>query len=585
MTIREESMKGRNRFGARVLGVLLVLVLVAAACGDDDDAVTTTAAPATTTTAAAGTDTTEGTTETTEGTTETTAAVTTTAAPAADKPVLVFAGSDTPNVAEPHTFRSTTAYMVTHHVFEPLIEQVPIEGADGKLTGSTDHVGAGAVSYTVEPAGDGLLATFSLRPEAKFENGDPVLASDYRYTFQRSIEGPGYIGVLLPFIGVGDASQLTVVDDLTFQIETTVQSPLFERFMTFQVFGALNEDVVTANATAEDPWGFTYLNTTSASSGPYYISEFSPDTQVVLDINPYYWALDSIANAGIVVRTVPDATQRAQLVRTGEIDVATGVPERLLPELAGDPNVKIFEFPTSGVNYMAMNVNLIPNVDLRRAIIKAVPYQALIDQVMFGYADPAQGVVTTPMETHDAAIGANYSTDLDEARALLATSGETDVNLVLGVRESRLIDQEAAVLIQENLRQVGINVEVQVLPDADWATRASAGELPMLIHDWFSWGEDPFYQMQFLTQCGSFVNYSGFCDANYDAIVDSGKFSLDPAVRQDASSQAQQIFWDNAVWAPMWAATRTIVTGKCVTGVKTGYSLVPDLEFATTSDC
>ncbi len=559
------SIRRRARYGGRLGAVLLALVLVAAACADDEVEPTTTAAPGTTQPGA-----------------------TTTRPPTAEKPQIVVALSDTVNLVEPHTFRSTSAYAVTHAVYEPLIVQELSGQAGGWLLGSrTNHVGAGAESYEIELTDDGgMLATFTLRQDAEFDDGSPVTAEDYKYIFQRSIEGPGYIGVLLPFIGISSADQLTVVDDYTLQIKADVQSPLFERFMTFQVFGALNKTLLDANATADDAWAFEFMNDKSAGSGPYYISEFNPDTQVVLEPNANYWDAANVANSGVVVRTVPDANQRAQLVRTGEIDVATGIPERLLPELEADPNVKIFEIPTTGVHYMAMNINLIPNVDLRRAIVKAVPYDALIDQVMFGYAAPARGVVPTQMETHDATVGSGYQTDLDAAAQFLADSGESDVNLVLGVRESRQTDQEAAVLIQENLRQIGIEVEVQVLPDADWATRASAGELPLLIHDWFSWGEDPFYQMQFLTQCGSFVNYSQFCDETYDDLVNTGKFSVDASVRDDASSQAQQIFFDNAIWAPLWSTTRTVVVGKCVTGLELGYSQVPSFRFLTkTDDC
>lgn len=559
------SIRQRVRYGGRLGAVLLALVLVAAACAEDEVEPTTTAAPGTTQPGG-----------------------TTTRPPTAEKPQIVVALSDTVNLVEPHTFRSTSAYAVTHAVYEPLIVQELSEQAGGWLLGSrTNHEGAGAESYEIELTEDGgMLATFTLRQDAKFDDGSPVTAEDYKYIFQRSIEGPGYIGVLLPFIGISSADQLTVVDDYTLQIKADVQSPLFERFMTFQVFGALNKTLLDANATADDAWAFDFMNDKSAGSGPYYISEFNPDTQVVLEPNPSYWDAANVANSGVVVRTVPDANQRAQLVRTGEIDVATGIPERLLPQLEADPNVKIFEIPTTGVHYMAMNINLIPNVDLRRAILKAVPYNALIDQVMFGYAAPARGVVPSQMETHDPAVGSGYETDLDEAAQFLADSGESDVNLVLGVRESRQTDQEAAVLIQENLRQIGIEVEVQVLPDADWAARASAGELPLLIHDWFSWGEDPFYQMQFLTQCGSFVNYSQFCDETYDDLVNTGKFSVDAAVRNDASSQAQQIFFDNAIWAPLWSTTRTVVVGKCVTGLELGYSQVPSFRFLTkTDDC
>jgi len=234
----------RARSGARLVAVLMALVLVVAACGDDDAETTVTTSGATT-----------------EATTATTEAVTTTAAPV-EKPQMVMALSDTVNIAEPHTFRSTSAYAVTHAVYEPLIRQEMIEQPGGWFDGSREnHVGAGAASYTIEltDAG-GMLATFNLREDAKFDNGDPVTAEDYKYVFQRSIEGPGYIGVLLPFIGVSSADQLTVVDEYTFQIETTVQTPQFERFLTFQVFGALDKDLLDSMATDDDPWAFAYLN-------------------------------------------------------------------------------------------------------------------------------------------------------------------------------------------------------------------------------------------------------------------------------------------------------------------------------------
>ena len=93
----------------------------------------------------------------------------------------------------------------------------------------------------------------------------------------------------------------------------------------------------------------------------------------------------------------------------------------------------------------------------------------------------------------------------------------------------------------------GSSVEVQILPDADFAERLNADELPLFIHDWFSWGEDPFYQMTFLTQCGSFVNYARFCNEEYDALVEEGKFTLDAAMRADISSQTQEIFYDDVL--------------------------------------
>jgi peptide/nickel transport system substrate-binding protein len=557
---------------SRTVALLAAFALFVAACGSDstDGETTTTAAGGETTTTAEGGET------------------TTTAAGSGDKPEIVFAGSDTVNLIELHTFRSTTAYSATAALYDPLIRQVLVENADGLLVGSrTEHEGAGAESYEIELTSDGkTVATFQINQNARFPDGSPVTAEDYKYTFDRTIEGPGYIGLLLPFIGISSTDQIQVLDEYTLQITADVQSPLFERFMTFQVFGAINKDLAEANATADDAWAFAYFNDHNGGGGPYDLESFNPDTAVVLRPNPDYWEAAAVANSGVIMRTIPDANQRALLVQSGEIDMASGIPPKLLAELANNPDVKIYQAPTTGVAYMGMNQTITPldNVDLRRAIVAAVPYQALLDQVMFGYATPANGVVTSTMETHDAAIGGLFVTDLEAAAQHLADSGVGTVNLQLGVRESRSTDQEAAVLIQDSLRQVGINVEVVVLPDADFATRINENQLPLFIHDWFSWGEDPFYQMQFLTVCDQFTNYARFCSEEYDALVQEGVFSVDADQRQQVSSAAQQIFYDEAVWAPLWAADRTVVTGKCVTGVDQDYTLVPRFLYTTKTD-
>ena len=566
----------RRAEGFRWLGVAVVMVLMTAAGSTVAGGATTTAGAGDSTTPAEGGD----------GGTATTAAGEGDGA----KPRIVAALSDSANLIEPHTFRTTSAYAVTKALYEPLIQLRLEQQADGMWVGEYgDHVGAGAESFEVVETDDGLLGTFRLRQDAMFPDGSPVTAHDYKYAFDRTMLAEhSYITLLLPLIGISSPDQIRVVDDYTLEVETDAKSPLFERFMTFQVFGAINQEEVEANATADDPWGAEYLTTNAAGSGPYVLESFDPDREAVLVPSPNYWDAENVANSGVTFRTVPDPNQRALLVQSGEIDVAAGIPPRILSELEGDDNVTIISRPTTGVHYLGMNENIAPldNVDLRRAILHAVPYDALIDQVMFGYASPAQGVVTSTMETHDPEIGQQYRQDLDLAREALEASGASDVSLVLGVRESQGSDQEAAVLIQDALRQIGIEVEVQILPDADFAERLNADELPLFIHDWFSWGEDPFYQMTFLTQCGSFVNYARFCNEEYDALVEEGKFTLDAAMRADISSQTQQIFYDEAVWAPLWSTDRTIVTGRCVVGMDGEYTMVPGFKYVTkTDDC
>ncbi len=340
-------------------------------------------------------------------------------------------------------------------------------------------------------------------------------------------------------------------------------------------------------ATAEDPWSFRALDQASAASGPYMMTgEWDPETQLELAPNPYYWALDSVANGGVIVRNVPNADSRAQLLQSGDIDLATGLPPQLLADLDADPNVTVYAAPTSGVEYLAMNVNIPPfdNADFRNAITYAVPYQALLDQVMYGYASYAGTVVPTNMDTF---AGKGPELDLVTAQEFLDASG-VDVSgeeFVLAVRESRSTNQEAAVLIQDSLRQLGVNVTIDILPDADFATRQAAGELPMQIHDWYSWGEDPFYQMTFLTTCGSFANYAFWCNEDYDALVDEGINTADLAERDRISAEAQDIFLTEAPWATLWSTDRTVAVRSCITGVERGYTNISSFWRLDKSGC
>ncbi len=508
---------------------------------------------------------------------------------AAEKPKIVVALSDTVNLIEPHTFRSTSAYWVTDALYDPLLAQESTQDAEGVWIGQTIQEGRGAVSF--EASADGLEYTFKIREDAKFPSGEPVTAEDYKYVFQRSIESPddqgeGYIWLLLPFIGIDSADQIEVVDDQTLIIRPGIASPLFERFMTFQVFGAMDKSFLESVATEEDPWSFRALDQAGAGSGPYQLAEWSPETQVVLDPNPNWWNVEDLANGGVIVRSVPSAEQRALLVQSGDLDLAAGLPPKLLADLDADPNVTVISRPTSGVEYLAMNNTIPPldNADFRKAIAYAVPYQALLDQVMYGYASYAGTVVPTNMETF---AGEGPELDLDRAQEFLAASGidTTDLVLTLGVRESRSTNQQAAVLIQDSLRQIGINVEIDILPDADFAAKQNADELPLQIHDWYSWGEDPFYQMEFLTTCGQFVNYARYCNEKYDALVAEGIRTSDLDKRQELSSQAQAIFLEDMPWATLWSTDRTVAIRSCMTGVEGGYTGISSFWRLDKSDC
>ena len=498
------------------------------------------------------------------------------AAPEADETIVVSLSTDI-NLLEPHLFRSTGSYAVTRALYQPLLDQVFAE--QGGVRVGTPETVPSPIIESFEEKADGSFV-FTVNSAAKFANGDSITAEDIVYTFVRSIEAErSYIPLLLPFIAIDAADQFQVIDQSTFTITPTQPTALFNRFMTFQVFGPIQKSLAEEQGTADDPWAFDYFTTEANASGPYtLVSWDQAQGEVVLAPNPGWPG--EIANDGIIVRNIPDAEERALLLQSGEIDVAAGLPPRLLAELGDDPAVNVYTAPSSRINYLGMNVAIPPldNKLVRQAISWAIPYQALLDQVMFGLAQTAGTLITSPMETYQGEAAGIYTTDLDKARDLLEQSGVGEISLELGVRSSRSQDQQAAVFIQDNLRQIGIDVTINVLPDAEYSARQNARELPLSFHEWFSWGDDPFYQLTFLATCGSFVNFTGNCNEELDEIVASGKFETDPARRDELSLRAQEIMIDEAARAYLWAADWTLATRAEVTNVTKDFTEVPRFE-------
>jgi len=193
---------------------------------------------------------------------------------------------------------------------------------DSLLTGALDETGAGygLLARDVEVAPDGLSATFRLAPEARFHNGDPVLALDVKYSFDTLMgpyTSPAYKSLL------EDVAGLDVLDERTVryrfkkpnrELPLTVGGlPVFSR-----AWGRVNGKLKSFDQIVTDiPIG----------SGPYKIGpvRFGKDITYVRD--PNYWARDLNVKRGsnnfdrITVKIYKDGTARLEALKAGEFDL------------------------------------------------------------------------------------------------------------------------------------------------------------------------------------------------------------------------------------------------------------------------
>lgn len=193
---------------------------------------------------------------------------------------------------------------------------------DSLLSGALDEVGAGygLLAEDVEVTPDGLAATFRLRKEARFHNGDPVLAADVKHTFDTFLgphTSPAYKTALEDLAGLDVLDERTVrfrFKRLNRELPLTVGGfPIFSRKWGVEGGKAKPFDQVVMD--------------TPIGSGPYKIGpvRFGKDITYVRD--PDYWARDLNVRRGsanfdrITVKIYKDNTARLEALKAGEFDL------------------------------------------------------------------------------------------------------------------------------------------------------------------------------------------------------------------------------------------------------------------------
>ncbi len=488
-----------------------------------------------------------------------------TASGAAKNPLVISLDSSV-DLLDAQAWRTPAAQVATGSLVEQLIEQTYT--TDGLVRTGTDEF-EGALAESWDTSEDGNTLTFHLRDGLKFADGTPLTAKDVVWSYQRSLLGPGYVKALLPFAGVKTPDAVTAPDDSTVVITSEYATPLLDKMIAMQPLGTFSQTTGEANATAEDPWAGTYFHDNANSSGPYTVGSYDQTTQLALTPNPNYYDQDKILNSGVTIQFVSDPSQRALLLRSGDIDLAQGLPLDQVRAMADEPGLNVVSEPSNRLEYLGLNTSQAPLDDarVRQAIAYAVPYQDLVDQVLYGYANTSTGVVPATMDTHSDDAG-TFETDLDKAKDLLDEAGLPDgFSSTLYYKQSSAVEGSAAVFIQANLKEIGVEIDIKPLTDADFTTQTGARSLSMYLNNFLGWGADPFYQMYYMASTGSGTNFTSYSNPDLDALLEKGAASGDADERTDISAQAQKILFDEMPMIPIWNPNWTFVVRDGVSGL------------------
>ncbi len=239
-----------------------------------------------------------------------------------------------------------------------------------------------------------MSATFKLRKDAVFQDGTPVTAKDVKWSFDRAVTVGGFPTFQMSAGSLTKPEQFVVVDDRTFRVDFMKKDRLTIPDLAVIVPCIINSELVKKNATPADPWGLEYTKLNTVGRGAYKVTNWTAGAQVVLERNDKWKGGPLPKIKRVIWRIVPDSGNRRALLERGDADVSYDLPNKDFSELKTDGKLTIISTPYSnGIQYIGMNVQHPPfnNVKVRYAVAYALPYQKIMDVVLYGLGKPMFG--------------------------------------------------------------------------------------------------------------------------------------------------------------------------------------------------
>src|SRR5258707_7657281 len=306
-----------------------------------------------------------------------------------------------------------------------------------------------------------MSATFRLKRNATFHDGTPVKAQDVKWSLDRAVTVGGFPTFQMGAGSLTKPEQFVVVDDRTIRVDFLKKDRLTIPDLAVIVPCVLNSELVKKHATEKDPWGLEYTKQNTAGSGAYRVVNWTPGTEVVYERNDKWAGGPPPKVRRVVWRIVPSSGNRRALLERGDADISYDLPNKDFSELKKLGKLSIGSTPYSnGIQYIGMNVKTAPfdNLKVRQAVAFAIPYQKIMDAVLFGLAKPMYGAPGDAAAQVAWPQPHKFLTDIAKAKQLLAEAGypngfETTLSFDLGFAG---VNEPLCVLTQESLAQIGI---------------------------------------------------------------------------------------------------------------------------------
>jgi peptide/nickel transport system substrate-binding protein len=332
---------------------------------------------------------------------------------------------------------------------------------------------------------DHKVLTFHLREDAVWSDGVPVTAEDVRWTFEAQTN---------PDVAWDSVDSKEQIDRVVVVDPHTVRFH-FSRVYPAQMLNANEGVILPKHAWSRLPFSewrrnADWFKKNLVTSGPFTIASWEPNQEMVLARNERYYDKSVPYLDRVVMRFISDQASLLPQLLSGDLDFAPQVTPADVPRIESSPRLELRHY---WINlYVGVGWNnehpLFSDPEVRRAMTLAMDRQTIVETLLGRFGRVATSPIPSIVWAHDRSIQP-WPYNPEEARRILAAKGWKDTNgdgvldkdgkpfaFELLTNAGNQIRTDAMVMIQDQLKKVGVRVEPRQIEFNTLATRTTEGD-------------------------------------------------------------------------------------------------------------
>jgi oligopeptide transport system substrate-binding protein len=406
---------------------------------------------------------------------------------------------------------------------------------------------------------DGLVYTFKLRQDVKFQDGTPVKAGDFKYSWERAVnpatQSPTAGTYLGDIAGVSDVIQgksnqingVKIIDDFTLQVTLNSNIAYFLNKMTYPTTFVVEKKNVESN----NEWWRKAVGT-----GPFRLKSWTQDASLILERNDQYYGEKAKLNQ--VKFTYNSTSSDMDLYETDQIDmvgVSTAYYDKVMDKSQPFYNDLIIS-PYLSIDYIGFNCGQAPfdDINIRRAFSMSIDKDKIVSLVNRDMTQKANGILPPGMPGYNQNVaGTGY--DVNQAKDLIKASKYGYISKLPEITmsipgEGGGVSSLIESLVYQWKQNLGVNVRIRQLEPELYNVLGQEVD-QMFYFGWIADYPHPQDFLDILFGSGSAFNYSKFSDSAVDSLIRQANHELNENLSYTLYQQAEQKIIDEAACLPI----------------------------------